>query len=125
MAYGGSKMRVAGQRVSRGQGGRPGSCGSALCRVAWRPFEGQGHEGHASEKGGKRPEPQRFKGLGEMDAQQLWETTMDPETRTLLRVDIEDATTADRLFSILMGTDVQERKDFIQQNAKDVENLDV
>ena len=50
-------MRVAGQRVSRGQGGRPGSCGSALYRVAWRPFEGQGHEGHASEKGGKRPEP--------------------------------------------------------------------
>jgi DNA gyrase subunit B len=74
---------------------------------------------------GKKLEPQRFKGLGEMDAQQLWETTMNPEARTLLRVDIEDAAAADRLFSILMGTDVQERKDFIQQNAKDVENLDV
>ena len=73
----------------------------------------------------KKLEPQRFKGLGEMDAQQLWETTMNPETRTLLRVDIEDATTADRLFSILMGADVQERKDFIQRNAKDVQNLDV
>jgi DNA gyrase subunit B len=73
----------------------------------------------------KKLEPQRFKGLGEMDAQQLWETTMNPETRTLLRVDIEDAAAADRLFSILMGTDVQERKDFIQANAKDVQNLDV
>ena len=73
----------------------------------------------------KKLEPQRFKGLGEMDAEQLWETTMNPESRTLLRVDIEDAAAADRLFSILMGTDVQERKDFIQQNAKDVENLDV
>ena len=73
----------------------------------------------------KKLEPQRFKGLGEMDAEQLWETTMNPEARTLLRVDIEDAAAADRLFSILMGTDVQERKDFIQQNAKDVENLDV
>jgi DNA gyrase subunit B len=73
----------------------------------------------------KKLEPQRFKGLGEMDAQQLWETTMNPEARTLLQVGIEDAAAADRLFSILMGTDVQERKDFIQQNAKDVENLDV
>jgi DNA gyrase subunit B len=73
----------------------------------------------------KKLEPQRFKGLGEMDAQQLWETTMNPETRTLLRVDIEDGAATDRLFSILMGTDVQERKDFIQANAKDVQNLDV
>src|SRR2546430_13760490 len=69
--------------------------------------------------------PQRFKGLGEMDAGQLWETTMDPETRTLLRVDIEDAAMASRLFSILMGTDVVERRSFIQTNAKDVQNLDV
>ncbi|MFN2544401.1 MAG: DNA topoisomerase (ATP-hydrolyzing) subunit B [Actinomycetota bacterium] len=73
----------------------------------------------------RKLEPQRFKGLGEMDAQQLWETTMNPESRTLLQVGIEDAAAADRLFSILMGTDVQERKDFIQKNARDVENLDV
>jgi DNA gyrase subunit B len=78
------------------------------------------------ENGNRKLEtPQRFKGLGEMDAGQLWETTMDPETRTLLRVDIEDAAMASRLFSILMGSDVDERRSFIQANAKDVQNLDV
>ena len=70
-------------------------------------------------------EPQRFKGLGEMDAIQLWDTTMDPEQRTLLQVTLEDAATADRLFSILMGDDVPARKDFIERNAKYVQNLDV
>jgi DNA gyrase subunit B len=78
------------------------------------------------ENGNRKLEtPQRFKGLGEMDAVQLWDTTMNPETRTLLRVDIEDAAMASRLFSILMGTDVVERRSFIQTNAKDVQNLDV
>jgi DNA gyrase subunit B len=60
-----------------------------------------------------------------MDATQLWETTMDPERRTLIRVTLEDAATADRLFSVLMGEDVQARKEWIEDNAKDVVNLDV
>jgi len=60
-----------------------------------------------------------------MDAEQLWETTMNPETRTLLRVEMEDAALADRLFTILMGEDVAERRAFIEANAKYVQNLDV
>jgi DNA gyrase subunit B len=75
--------------------------------------------------GQRKLEPQRFKGLGEMDAGQLWETTMNPEQRTLLRVTLEDAATADRLFGILMGEDVASRKEWIEDNAADVQNLDV
>jgi len=67
----------------------------------------------------------RFKGLGEMDAEQLWETTMDPEVRTLINVKIEDAMDADRLFSMLMGDVVEPRKNFIESNAMMVDNVDV
>ena len=68
---------------------------------------------------------QRYKGLGEMDYTELWDTTMDPEHRTLLQVSLDDAAAADEIFSVLMGEDVEQRRSFIQRNAKDVRFLDI
>ena len=69
--------------------------------------------------------PQRYKGLGEMNADELWDTTMDPERRTLLQIGLEDAAIADEIFTILMGENVEYRRNFIQRNAKDVRFLDI
>ncbi|MDN5702518.1 MAG: toprim domain-containing protein, partial [Micrococcales bacterium] len=68
---------------------------------------------------------QRYKGLGEMSYTELWDTTMDPEHRTLLQVTMEDAAAAEQVFTMLMGEDVESRKEFIQQNANDVRFLDI
>lgn len=73
----------------------------------------------------RKPEVQRYKGLGEMDAEQLWDTTMDPTTRTLVQVHLEDANIAAQTFEMLMGEDVEPRKNFIQENAQFADNIDI
>jgi len=80
---------------------------------------------YVQEAGGRGYEKTRYKGLGEMTAEQLWQTTMDPERRTLLAVKLEDLAETESIFTTLMGEDVESRRKFIEENALDVKNLDI
>jgi DNA gyrase subunit B len=80
---------------------------------------------HVKNEGTREVNVQRYKGLGEMNAEQLWETTMNAETRTLLKISLEDLVQSDQIFTTLMGEDVESRRKFIEENALDVRNLDV
>ena len=100
--------------VSKESGGTPNS------QPAWRDLLL-----YLRHEGMKDASVQRYKGLGEMNAEQLWETTMDNERRTLLRVEMKDMVECDLIFSTLMGENVETRRKFIEDNALDVRNLDV
>ncbi|HEV2325677.1 MAG TPA: DNA topoisomerase (ATP-hydrolyzing) subunit B [Terracidiphilus sp.] len=121
----------AGEEAEAGEGGEA-LAGSKQARATGRasrePVEKQTARelfGYIVEQGKKDYQVQRYKGLGEMTSSQLWETTMDPERRTLLKVKLEDIAETDAIFTTLMGEDVESRRKFIEDNALDVKNLDI
>ena len=108
--------------------GRPAKPLAASARALREPVEKQTARdlfAYIVEQGKKDYQVQRYKGLGEMTATQLWETTMDPERRTLLVVKLEDIAETEAIFTTLMGEDVEARRKFIEDNALDVKNLDI
>lgn len=94
-------------------------------RYAYSDEQREQYSAELAGENNAKVEIQRYKGLGEMDPQQLWETTMDPRSRTIIKVTLEDAMEADSIISVLMGDKVEPRREFIEANAKYVKNLDV
>ncbi|HAV20856.1 MAG TPA: DNA topoisomerase IV subunit B, partial [Firmicutes bacterium] len=94
-------------------------------RKEWYVFSDNELEELLEELGRNNINVQRYKGLGEMTAEQLWETTMNPETRTLLKVSLEDALAADEIFTTLMGDKVEPRREFIRTHAREITELDI
>jgi DNA gyrase subunit B len=123
-----SATEAAGAEADSAEGQAEAKQARRVARALQEPVEKQTARElftYIVEQGKKGYDVQRYKGLGEMTSTQLWETTMDPEHRTLLQVKLEDFVEAEEIFATLMGEDVEKRRKFIEDNALDVKNLDI